>query len=1204
MVTPKKKAVAATLAKYNDSDTELEDDDICIAVDPPSAAKLNENKASNVDNGSDTADDEQQQQQRSAKKARAATSAPSPDSEVEESSSPPPRRSPRKKRKDPPSVVAASEKKTKRKIVILESDSDNDDFETDPAVAAAARRRAARMMDEDDDDDDDDDDFQPRAEPESDEEEDNDDDADFVEPRSPKKTTTPASKRASPRRKKPAAAASPFKSTRPTKASPKKRKATVKKEEPTPPKPPKYHPPSSKLITRIPFLETTIQLSHPSTNQLPKLPDNNPNFNIDNLTPRCLDGLTFVLSGILSTNDAATSQTNADISLSSPTKGDYYTNRQFDCSTSNCELSRDTASDVIKSLGGRVTTGVSGKTDYLVVGSILEDGRAVEEGSKYRKCVDIWEGWRTKWQSEYAAAAGDGIGDDGKKKTKGKAKAKPKKDQDPNTLVEITRGIYEFYGLVVYLSEWKKGTLSEAERLELEASQQPEDGITTSAVKEEVKMEAVASTPSASTANPYASASSAASASASKTPVANPYANKAVSNPYAKKSTPTNPYLKPVVSNPYTKSAVSNPYTKKSPSSNPYAAAATTATASSSSSKQPLKNVHPTSKKKLGINSLWADRYAPSTSREILGNSDSVNKLTKWLNGWERTFNNPNRKVKGCSGPNGPWKAALLSGPPGIGKTTTATLVANESGRDVLELNASDARSKKALSEALGDVTGSQVLTFDNMGSSDSKKKKAPVQRRVIIMDEVDGMGAGDRSGMAELIQMIKKSKVPIICICNDRSSQKMRTLTQYCMDLRYRRPTKMVIARRAVEIGRQEGMNVEINAAEAMAESCGNDIRQVLNSLQMWSCKKKVGGSGGSANMTYRDLKERQGEINKDEVLRVSMFDACRSIVEGSRGLSGADSKAVTTSLFKRTDAFFVDYMMMGLMVHQNYLKVCQGQFNGAKLKGDDDAEMDALNQVCEATRAMSDFGVCEENLRGGDQNWSLLPLCSVLAVKVGHHAGGPGGGMLPGYPEFAGWLGKNSSRNKKIRLLQEFRRHMNYKVSADAPELRMNYLPIMRQQFEELLFDKEGAKVTEAIELMDEYGLDRDDVFENFDEFLFNSKELKVKKFGDLDSKSKAAFTRAYNSMAHKAQALVSEQGAEKTGRKKAGGGGGGDMGGGAELDVVDDDKAAAEDSDDEDNEEDLEALKKKFLKKGRGKKATAAGKGKAKAASKTNG
>jgi len=292
-----------------------------------------------------------------------------------------------------------------------------------------------------------------------------------------------------------------------------------------------------------------------------------------------------------------------------------------------------------------------------------------------------------------------------------------------------------------------------------------------------------------------------------------------------------------------------------------------------------------------------------------------------------------------------------------------------------------------------------------------------------------------------------------------------------------------------------------------------------------------------------------------------------------------------------------------MGLMVHQNYLKVASGQFNGAKINGDEDAELEALDRIHDATHAMSDFGMCEESLRGGDQNWALLPLCSVLAVKVGHHAGGPNGGMLPGYPEFAGWLGKNSSRNKKIRLLQELRRHMNYKVSADAPELRMNYLPIMREQFQQLLFDKEGPRVTEAIELMDEYGLDRDDIFENLDEFTFNAKELKVRKFGELDSKSKAAFTRAYNATAHKAQALVAEQGAEKTGRTK--GGGGGEIGG-AELDVVDDDKAAVEESDnDDDEEEDLEALKKKFLKKGggRGKKAVA-GKAKAVSSAKSNG
>jgi len=111
-----------------------------------------------------------------------------------------------------------------------------------------------------------------------------------------------------------------------------------------------------------------------------------------------------------------------------------------------------------------------------------------------------------------------------------------------------------------------------------------------------------------------------------------------------------------------------------------------------------------------------------------------------------------------------------------------------------------------------------------------------------------------------------------------------------------------------------------------------------------------------------------------------------------------------------------------------------------------------------------------------------------------------------------------------------------MNFKVSADSPELRMNYLPIMREQFQELLFCKDGPRVTEAIALMDEYGLDRDDVFENLDEFILTSADSKEKKFGDMDSKAKAAFTRAYNQLAHKAQALVSEQGAAKTSRRKS--------------------------------------------------------------------
>ncbi len=72
----------------------------------------------------------------------------------------------------------------------------------------------------------------------------------------------------------------------------------------------------------------------------------------------------------------------------------------------------------------------------------------------------------------------------------------------------------------------------------------------------------------------------------------------------------------------------------------------------------------------------------------------------------------------------------------GIGKTTLASVVARSLDYEILELNASDTRSKKALDEELADVVLSKAIGMQ----LESKK-------RVVIMDEVDGMGAGDRGG-------------------------------------------------------------------------------------------------------------------------------------------------------------------------------------------------------------------------------------------------------------------------------------------------------------------------------------------------------------------------------------------------------------------------------------------------------------------------
>lgn len=49
----------------------------------------------------------------------------------------------------------------------------------------------------------------------------------------------------------------------------------------------------------------------------------------------------------------------------------------------------------------------------------------------------------------------------------------------------------------------------------------------------------------------------------------------------------------------------------------------------------------------------------------------------------------------------GIYRALLISGPPGIGKTTSAHLMAKMAGYSPIELNASDARSKKLVEVSL-----------------------------------------------------------------------------------------------------------------------------------------------------------------------------------------------------------------------------------------------------------------------------------------------------------------------------------------------------------------------------------------------------------------------------------------------------------------------------------------------------------------------
>ena len=195
-------------------------------------------------------------------------------------------------------------------------------------------------------------------------------------------------------------------------------------------------------------------------------------------------------------------------------------------------------------------------------------------------------------------------------------------------------------------------------------------------------------------------------------------------------------------------------------------------------------------------------------------------------------------------------------------------------------------------------------------------------------------------------------------------------------------------------------------------------------------------------------------------------------------------------------------------------------------------------------------------------------MPFCASLAVKTGRHAAGENGTFFPGYPAFTAFLGKNSSRGKKQRILAELNHHMNYNISTDQRDLRCHYIPTFHTKFMKLFSSND---ITDIISLMDEYGLDRDDIFENIDEFTSLSGGS-TKSFSDLDSKLKASFTREYNKGSHMSQALVEEQGASKKAVKRK-------ASSTKELDVVDDDEFVEDEEDDDKEDQDAKA----FLKKG---------------------
>jgi len=488
---------------------------------------------------------------------------------------------------------------------------------------------------------------------------------------------------------------------------------------------------------------------------------------------------------------------------------------------------------------------------------------------------------------------------------------------------------------------------------------------------------------------------------------------------------------------------------------------------------------------------LWVDKYKPSNLKGIIGQQgdrSNMNKLKIWLRDWSKNHLGGDKKASkpapwGAANDNGAWaKCALLSGPPGVGKTTTAYLVSKELGFDIVEMNASDTRSKRLLGENVSDLLNTTSVA--NM-VGDGKENEKVTSKRVLLMDEVDGMaGNEDRGGIAELILLMKSSKVPVIAMCNDRNHQKIRSLANHCYDLRFQRPRVEQIKAAMMSVCFKEKIQIKPEALTELISGCGQDVRQVLHHLAM------VKASNSGIKMEA-DQAKKEAAMSKKTSIKVGPWDVCKQV------FSAEEHKSM--SLFDKSDLYFHDYNMAGLFVSENYLAAKPAAAGGDKKK--------LMRLVSKAADSIAEGDLVERGIRSG-MNWSLLPTAAMFcSVLPGEYMSG----FMTGQVQFPSWLGKNSSRNKVDRIMGELQSHTRLSAGVSKQSFIMDYGQVLRNHLVSPLVGGEAAEgVDTAVQRMGDYSLLREDLDGLIEATQWPNRPDPLK---NVDSKTKAAFTRKYN-------------------------------------------------------------------------------------------
>ncbi|HSG83174.1 MAG TPA: AAA family ATPase [Nitrosopumilus sp.] len=272
---------------------------------------------------------------------------------------------------------------------------------------------------------------------------------------------------------------------------------------------------------------------------------------------------------------------------------------------------------------------------------------------------------------------------------------------------------------------------------------------------------------------------------------------------------------------------------------------------------------------------MWSEKYRPQIISDMVGNEEARAAITEWFVKWK----------KGT-------KPLLLVGPPGIGKTTIAYLVAKQFGYDMIGLNASDVRSKSRINEILTPV----LANVSVMGTP------------MIFVDEVDGIhGRGDYGGASALVDILKEPTVPIILAANSDDSDKMKSIKKVVKTIQFKKIPPRLLRVYLENILKKQGAKLTPGALIKVIDKSKGDIRSMINLTQ-----SLVTGFNPQTEKTFESINVEDGvnaffKANSIEEARIVLYSMQ---IDPREKINAFYSSIVTSDLDNSTLAKYLETM------------------------------------------------------------------------------------------------------------------------------------------------------------------------------------------------------------------------------------------------------------------------------------------------------